>query len=77
MLESFAEVASGENFREERPHRLRHRHFRKYAYLYTKFGRPFCCGCGRCVRQCLVHIDPVAIINDLIAESKGGASRGA
>lgn len=77
MLESFAEVASGENFREERPQRLRHRHFRKYAYLYTKYGRPYCCGCGRCVRQCLVHIDPVAIINDLIAESKGGASHGA
>jgi len=77
MLEDFAAVASGENFREERFQRLRHRHFRKYAYLFTKYGRPYCCGCGRCVRQCLVHIDPVAILNDLIAESKGGATRGA
>ena len=78
MLESFAEVASGENFREERFQRLRHRFFRKYAYLFTRFGRPYCCGCGRCVRQCLVHIDPVEIINDLLAESKKEAvTRGA
>ena len=78
MLEPFAEVASGENFREERFERLRHRHFRKYAYLFTKFGRPYCCGCGRCVRQCLVHIDPVEIINDLLEEhEKGGVTHGA
>jgi heterodisulfide reductase subunit C len=78
MLDGFAKVASGENFREERFQRLRHRHFRKYAYLFTKYGRPYCCGCGRCVRQCLVHIDPVEIINDLLEETdKGGVNRGA
>jgi NAD-dependent dihydropyrimidine dehydrogenase PreA subunit len=78
MLEGFAKVASGENFRDERSQRLRHRHFRKYAYLFTKYGRPYCCGCGRCVRQCLAHIDPVEIINHLLEETeKGGVSRGA
>jgi sulfhydrogenase subunit beta (sulfur reductase) len=78
MLESFAEVASGENFREEREQRLRHRYFRKYAYLFTRYGRPYCCGCGRCVRQCLVHIDPVKIINDLLEETEqGGVTHGA
>ena len=81
MLEDFAKVASGENFREERFQRLRHRYFRKYAYLFTRYGRPYCCGCGRCVRQCLVHIDPVEIINDLLEAtdqtSKGGVTRGA
>lgn len=70
MLEGFAEVASGENFREERAQRLRHRFYRKYSYLFTKYGRPYCCGCGRCVRQCLVHIDPVEVINDLLKESQ-------
>ena len=73
MLEGFAAVGSGENFREKREERLRHRFFRKYAYLFTRYGRPYCCGCGRCVRQCLVHIDPVGIINDLLAESRKGA----
>jgi hypothetical protein len=69
MLEEFAQVASGENFREEREDRLKHRFFRKYSYLFTKYGQPYCCGCGRCVRQCLVHIDPVDTINKLLAHS--------
>jgi len=78
MLEEFATVATGENFREERSQRLRHRFFRKYSYLFTRYGQPYCCGCGRCVRQCLVHIDPVPILNDVIAESQKGATvRGA
>ena len=71
MLEAFGKVAGGENFREEREERLRHRFYRKYSYLFTKHGRPFCCGCGRCVRQCLVHIDPVEVLNDLIVEAEG------
>lgn len=69
MLEDFARVASGENFREEREERLRHRTFRKYSYLFARYGRPYCCGCGRCVRQCLVHIDPVAVLNEVIGHS--------
>ncbi len=69
QLEEFAMVAPRENFREERKNRLRHRFFRKYAYLFTKFGRPYCCGCGRCYRQCVASIDPVQVINDLLAES--------
>lgn len=74
MLEEFSKVATGENFREEREDRLRHRFYRKYSYLFTKYGRPYCCGCGRCVRQCLVHIDPVEVLNDLIAEAEGRRS---
>lgn len=74
MLEGFARIASGENFRHDRPQRLRHRFYRKYSYLFTRYGRPYCCGCGRCVRQCLVHIDPVAILNDMIAEAEGRRS---
>ncbi len=74
MLSEFAEVASGENFREDKSQRLRHRFYRKYAYLFSKFGKPYCCGCGRCVRQCLVKIDPVGILNDLLAETTKGAA---
>jgi formate hydrogenlyase subunit 6/NADH:ubiquinone oxidoreductase subunit I len=70
LLEEFAVVAPHENFREERRQRLRHRFYRKYAYLYTRYGRPYCCGCGRCVRQCLADIDPVQVINDLLSEAR-------
>ena len=66
MLEEFAEVAGDENFREDRSQRLRHRMYRKYSYLFTRYDVPFCCGCGRCARQCLVDIDPVGVINELI-----------
>jgi len=74
LLEEFAMVATGENFRKEGPERLRHRFYRKYSYLFTRYGRPYCCGCGRCVRQCLVHIDPVEVLNDAVAESQKGAT---
>jgi len=77
MLEDFAVVAPAENFREERRDRIRHRFYRKYAYLFTRYGRPYCCGCGRCVRQCLAEIDPVTVLNELLAgarkEAKGHA----
>ncbi len=76
MLAGFARVATGENFREERDERLRHRFFRKYAYLFTRYGKPYCCGCGRCVRQCLVKIDPVGVINDLVRAHGKGAMAG-
>jgi ferredoxin len=56
MLESFARVAGGENFREEREDRLRHRVMRKGKYIMEKLGRPGCVGCGRCERACLVKI---------------------
>lgn len=70
MLEDFAVVAPAENFREERHERIRHRFYRKYAYLFTRYGRPYCCGCGRCVRQCLADIDPVTVLNELLAEAQ-------
>ena len=73
MLRDFAAIAGGENFREQTFQRLRHRFYRKYAYLFAKFGMPYCCGCGRCVRQCVADIDPVEVINGLLAETKKGA----
>ncbi|MFH0964772.1 MAG: 4Fe-4S dicluster domain-containing protein [Planctomycetota bacterium] len=56
QLDEFAEVAGGENFREARSARLRHRMFRKGKYILEKFGRPGCVGCGRCNRACTVDI---------------------
>jgi len=56
MLPGFAEVAGGENFRESRASRLRHRMFRKGAYLRERYGKSGCVGCGRCDRQCVAGI---------------------
>ncbi len=66
MLEAFAEVAGGENFREERAERYRHRYMRKGRYLYNRFGDIACVGCGRCSSQCVPDIaDPTDIFNKL------------
>jgi ferredoxin len=65
QLSSFATVAGGENFRKSRANRQRHRFFRKGKYLTEMFGKVGCVGCGRCVRSCLVHIDPVEVYNTL------------
>jgi len=56
QLDPFAEVAGGENFREERSSRLRHRMFRKGKYILEQTGRPGCVGCGRCERACVAGI---------------------
>jgi NAD-dependent dihydropyrimidine dehydrogenase PreA subunit len=66
LLEDFASVGSGENFREEREERFRHRLLRKMTYMVDKIGETACVGCGRCSSVCLPDItDPVKIINEL------------
>lgn len=67
MLERFAEVAGGENFRENRAERYRHRYMRKGRYMYNKFEDIACVGCGRCSSQCVPDIaDPSRIYNKLM-----------
>ena len=66
VLENFAKVGTGENFRETRLQRYRHRFYRKGMYLYDKYGHIACVGCGRCVSACLPDIaDPVKVFNAL------------
>ncbi|MCK4858187.1 MAG: 4Fe-4S dicluster domain-containing protein [candidate division Zixibacteria bacterium] len=71
LLQDFASVASGENFREDRANRFRHRIMRKCTYVPQIVEDDLACvGCGRCSSQCLPDIaDPVKIINKL-AEGK-------
>jgi ferredoxin len=59
QLDEFARVAGGENFREARAARQRHRFFRKGKWIYEKTDILGCVGCGRCIRTCLVHINIV------------------
>lgn len=69
LLEDFAKIGSGENFREERADRYRHRFYRKWSYLFSKLDMPACVGCGRCASVCLPDIaDPVKIFNSLKEE---------
>ncbi|MCK5627948.1 4Fe-4S dicluster domain-containing protein, partial [Candidatus Bathyarchaeota archaeon] len=66
LLEDFAKVASGENFRATRLSRYRHRYFKKGKYLFDRFGFISCVGCGRCSSNCLPDIaNPVTLFNDL------------
>jgi NAD(P)H-flavin reductase len=70
LLEDFAKIASGENFRSTRPTRYRHRYFKKGKYLFDKFGFISCVGCGRCSSNCLPDIaNPVNLFNDMYQES--------
>jgi ferredoxin len=65
QLDLFASVAGGENFREHRAERQRHRFMRKGRYLFEKYEHLGCVGCGRCARACLVDITPVSTFNTL------------
>lgn len=71
MLGDFAKIASGENFRDERGERLRHRTNRKLNYLNEKWGESFCTGCGRCIKACLTKIvSPLEIANEIFERQK-------
>jgi ferredoxin len=73
LLKDFAKVASGENFRETRTARYRHRFFRKGSYLVPILGDVACVGCGRCAAACPADIaDPVAVFNRLKTEQRIG-----
>jgi NAD(P)H-flavin reductase len=70
LLEDFAKIASGENFRATRPTRFRHRYFKKGKYLFDRFGFISCVGCGRCSSNCLPDIaNPVSLLNDMYHDS--------
>lgn len=70
LLEDFAKVASGENFRSTRPTRYRHRYFKKGKYLFDRFGFISCVGCGRCSSNCLPNIaNPVDLFNSMYKEN--------
>jgi len=70
QFETFAAVAGGENFREERAARQRHRFYRKFKYPLDKFYRAFCTGCGRCTRTCMAKINLKDTLKALAAESR-------
>jgi len=66
MLNPFAEVAGGEDFRDKLSSRTRHRLYRKFKYITDKSTQIHCIGCGRCSKFCPADINIVKIINALI-----------
>lgn len=70
MLRDFALVAGDHNFRPRPGQRLRHRLFRKGAWIERRSGLPGCTGCGRCERACTARISMVEILNQLADESR-------
>ncbi len=70
MLTEFAKVASGENFREHKEQRFRHRMYRKGKYLLERYKQLGCVGCGRCGIVCLAQIALPAETYNLLKEAK-------
>ena len=69
MLEKFARVAGGHNFRGEKAERFRHRYYRKGKYIPDMIGECGCVGCGRCITVCVSEIaQPVEVFNSLLED---------
>lgn len=73
QLEEFAAVAGGENFRDHRAFRLRHRVYKKEVYLVDRFGRSGCVGCGRCGHFCPSGIKLVEIFGQISGKERARA----
>ncbi len=68
--EEFAKVAGGENFRETRAHRQKHRYMRKFLYPVHQHEMFACTGCGRCSRTCMAEINLKETINALVEDAR-------
>ncbi len=73
QFDQFAQLSGGGEARANQADRQRHRFFRKYKYLWERYHRTACVGCGRCSRECLAGIDPVDVLNRLLAEQDEAA----
>lgn len=56
-LLEYSEVAGGENFREKKSGRLKLWYTHKLQAYLSKYGKPSCVGCGRCLVTCPVGIN--------------------
>jgi sulfhydrogenase subunit beta (sulfur reductase) len=60
-LENYSEVAGGENFRKERSDRLKLWYTHKLQAFISKYGKPACVGCGRCIVTCPADINVMTV----------------
>jgi len=64
-LENYSAVAGGENFREKKSDRLKLWYTHKLQAFISKYGKPACVGCGRCVTTCPVDINIKTVAQSL------------
>lgn len=69
QVKEFAAIAGGENFREHRSSRLRHRMFRKGKFIMERTGRSGCVGCGRCSKHCVASISILEAFQQIADEA--------
>lgn len=74
LLLEYAAVALGGNFRYERSARIKQRLYHKLAYFQSQFGTVGCVGCGRCIKNCIVKIDPTDVVARLRGEINASLS---
>ncbi|MCJ7579820.1 MAG: 4Fe-4S dicluster domain-containing protein [Candidatus Aminicenantes bacterium] len=67
-LENFSAVAGDENFRQKRSDRLKLWYTHKLQSFISKYGKPACVGCGRCVTTCPVDINIKTVAHSLQGE---------
>jgi len=64
-LPEYSQVAGGENFREHKSQRLRLWYTHKLQAYVSKYGKPSCVGCGRCLVTCPVEIHVKSVADAL------------
>jgi sulfhydrogenase subunit beta (sulfur reductase) len=68
-LENYSGVAGGENFRKKRSDRLKLWYTHKFQAYISKYGKPGCVGCGRCISTCPVDINVKTVGKSLDGEN--------
>jgi sulfhydrogenase subunit beta (sulfur reductase) len=69
-LEEYSEVSGGENFRKKRLDRLKLWYTHKLQAFISKYGKPSCVGCGRCIVTCPVDINVRTVGKALLGEEE-------
>ncbi|UCD03200.1 MAG: 4Fe-4S dicluster domain-containing protein [Candidatus Aenigmatarchaeota archaeon] len=57
MLLRFSRVAGNMVFRQHRAERVKQFFYHKLVYGMENEGKSHCVGCGRCITECMAHID--------------------
>ncbi|MHB8926806.1 MAG: 4Fe-4S dicluster domain-containing protein [Bacillota bacterium] len=68
LTNSFAQVADGRNFRQERATRIKLRYYHKQIAFVEQYGRPSCVGCGRCIVACPAEVSVIDVLNAIFRE---------
>jgi len=76
QFKNFARMAGGMNPRREKAERLKHRISHKFSYTFSRFGKIFCTGCGRCIRHCPVNIDILEVLSGVRNQGTGNRAGG-